>query len=88
MTYDGPAPLMSDAVAAGPRAVGGPAAYPTPNRLRTTTRRFPRRTPDGQVRGIGSVRGERHPARLTRAGSPRVLPGTRERRRRLWPDVR
>jgi len=77
MTYDGPAPLMSDAVAAGPRAVGGPAAYPTPNRLRTTTRRFPRRTPDGQVRGIGSVRGERHPARLSPEPDHPVLPGTR-----------
>jgi hypothetical protein len=37
MTDEGPEPRMGDTVAAGPREMGGPAAYPTPGRLRTTT---------------------------------------------------
>jgi hypothetical protein len=71
MTYDGTEALDSEAVAVGPQEEDGPAGVPDavparPHRLMVLAG-APR---TDKVRGIGSARGERHPARLVEPAHP------------------
>ena len=77
MTYGGPAPQLSDAVAVGPRAVGGPAgvpdAEPAPHHHPTFLATHSGRTDPGyRQRPRGAAP---RPAPLSR--TTRVLAGTR-----------
>jgi len=78
MTYGGPVPLMSDAVAVGLRAVGGPAGVPDARTGSAPPPDVPRgasRT-DGSGVSAASV-GSATPPGSHRSRTTRVLPGTR-----------
>jgi len=76
MAYDGPEPLISDAVAAGPKDASGPAgvppAAPAPHHHLTFLAARPGRTRSGV--SAAPRRSATHPARSRNA---RVLAGTR-----------
>ena len=70
MTYGGPAPQLSDAVAVGPRAVGGPAgvpdAVPAPHHhLAFLAARSGRTGPGYRQRPWGAPPRPAHPSRIT-----------------------